>query len=114
MTGVYWASDCYATPVERGTAFVEQLDPGFWAEGFNSFQHWNSPWVSIVDRDTFASECRRIEELCPTTIATAHGPTIDGEHVARAFELLRSVPTSQAPPQPGQVVLDQIIAGMGS
>jgi flavorubredoxin len=111
-TGVYWASDCYATPVAEGTAFVADLDPGFWADGFNLFQHWNSPWASMLDTDAFAATCRRIEQLRPSAIATAHGPTMEASHVHRAFELLRAVPATPAPPQPGQPVLDQIIASM--
>jgi flavorubredoxin len=113
-TGVYWASDCYSTPVLEGTAFVDQLDPEFWAEGFSAFQHWNSPWVSLLDPDAFAGECRRIEQLRPSTIATAHGPTIEQSHISAAFEMLRAVPTSAAPPQPGQAVLDQIVAAMAA
>ena len=113
-TGVYWASDCYATPVPEGTAFVEALDPVAWAEGFHAFQHWNSPWVAMVEPDAFATACRRVEQLRPSTIATAHGPTIETSHVARAFELLRAVPTAPAPLQPGQPVLDEIVAAMTS
>lgn len=109
-TGVYWASDCYATPVERGTAFVDELDPEAWAAGFLTFQHWNSPWVSMLEADAFNGACRRIEQLRPSAIATAHGPTIEADHVQRAFELLRAVPTTPAPPQPGQPVLDGIAA----
>ena len=113
-TGVYWASDCYATPVERGTAFVADLDPAAWAGGFVTFQGWNSPWVSMLEPDAFAVQCRRIEALRPTAIATAHGPTIEASHVQQAFELLRSVPTAVIPPQPGQPVLDEIVAAIGA
>lgn len=113
-TGVYWASDCYAAPVERGTAFVEALDPDAWAEGFTAFQHWNSPWVSLLDERTFARECSRIEQLSPSAIATAHGPTIEASDLPRAFELLRAVPNRAAPPQPDQLVLDEIIAAMAT
>jgi flavorubredoxin len=112
-TGVYWASDCYATPVERGTAFVEDLDPAFWAEGFTAFQTWNSPWVSMVDPGLFATACRRVEELDPHVLATAHGPTVRGADVARALAMTRSLPSATAPPQPGQPVLDQIVASLG-
>lgn len=111
-TGVYWASDCYATPVQRGTAFVEELDPEVWAEGFTSYQHWNSPWVSLLDEQTFAVECARIEQLNPRVIATAHGPTIEASNLSRAFELLRALPSQPAPPQPDQLVLDEIVAAM--
>ena len=111
-TGVYWASDCYASPVARGEAFVEALDPEAWHQGFVAFQTWNSPWVSLVDGDRFAADCRRIEDLRPTAIASGHSPTIERSHVERAFEMLRSLPTVAAPPQPGQPVLDQIVAAL--
>lgn len=111
-TGVYWASDCYATPVERGTEFVADLDPEAWRNGFAAFQHWNSPWVSMVEADAFAATCRRIEQLRPSAIATAHGPTIEASHVQRAFEMLRDVPTTPAPPHPDQAVLDAMLGAM--
>lgn len=109
-TGVYWASDCYSTPVERGTAFVSELDAGFWAEGFVSFQTWNSPWVSMVDRRAFSAACRQIEQLGVTAIATGHGPTIGAESLATAFAMMHDLPVAEVPPQPGQAVLDELLA----
>ncbi len=111
-TGVYWASDCYATPVTRGTAFVADLDPEAWAGGFVAFQGWNSPWVSMVELDAFNVQCRRIEELRPTAIAGCHSPTIEASHVQRAFEMLRAMPTAAIPPQPGPAVLHEMIEAM--
>ena len=111
-TGVYWAADCYATPVPTATAFADELDRGQWTDGFNAFQHWNSPWVALTDPDRFADQCRRIEQLDPNTIAGAHGPAITRPDLPFAFELLRRVPTSSEPVQPGQPVLDQIVASM--
>lgn len=111
-TGVYWASDCYATSVQQGTAFVDALDQDAWAEGFTTFQLWNSPWVGLVEPAAFEVECRRIEQLRPSAIATAHGPTIEASHVQRAFELLRAVPGAKVPPQPDQLVLDEIVEAM--
>jgi flavorubredoxin len=113
-TGVYWASDCYATPVLAPTAFVDELDPDAWQTGFHTFQTWNSPWVSMVDERRFADACAAIERMAPTTIATCHGPTIGSSQIERASELLREVPTAAAPPQPNQFVLDQIVAGITS
>jgi flavorubredoxin len=111
-TGVYWASDCYSTPVERGTEFVADMDPEAWRAGFSAFQHWNSPWVTMVEPDAFATSCRGIEQLRPSAIATAHGPTIESSHVQRAFEMLREVPSTPAPPQPDQAVLDAMLGAM--
>ncbi|MCD9622387.1 MBL fold metallo-hydrolase [Rhabdothermincola salaria] len=111
-TGVYWASDAYATPVEAGTEFVDQLDPSAWADGFSTFQTWNSPWLSMVDPTHFDAACRRVEDLAPTTIATTHGPTVPPGRVEQAFTMMRSLAGTVAPPQPDQVVLDQIVAEM--
>lgn len=111
-TGVYWASDCYATPVERGTAFVSDLDPAFWREGFVTFQTWNSPWVSLVDRSAFSATCRAVEDLGVSAIATGHGPTITGASLTAAFSMMHRLPAADAPPQPGQPLLDEIVAAM--
>ena len=113
-TGVYWASDCYATPVPGPTAFVDELDPNEWAAGFHTFQAWNSPWVAMLDEYRFAEACAAIERMSPTTIATCHGPTIGASQIDRAFELLRAVPSVPAPPQPDQLALDQIVATITS
>ena len=111
-TGVYWASDCFATPVTAPTAFVDELDPELWSGGFQAFQAWNSPWVSMLDGGRYAEACDEVERLGITTIATCHGPTIGSSQVDRAFELLRRVPAESVPPQPDQFVLDEIVAQM--
>ncbi len=99
-------------PSHAGAEFVDDLDPQAWAAGFVAFQHWNSPWLSMLDPGKFAAECRKIEALQPRAIAGAHAPTIEATHVAQAFDMMRNLQSSPAPPQPGQVVLDDIIASM--
>ena len=113
-TGVYWAADCYATAVERGTAYVSDLDPDFWAEGFRTFQVWNSPWVTMVERAAYTAACRRMETMGITTIATAHGPTIGVASVDQAHALMHDLPDWTAAPQPGQPDLDELVAAMTS
>jgi hypothetical protein len=111
-TGVYWAADAFATPLPRPMGWIDELledDELAWDEGFNLFQQWNSPWSTLVDRDRFGAEVHRLERLGISTIASCHGPAVSARHVDRAFELMRGVPDGQAPPQPGQPVLDEII-----
>lgn len=112
VSGVYWASDCYASPVTKSTAFASDLELDEWAEGFATFNLWNSPWVSLVDRARFEQECRRIEQLYPTAIASCHGPTIGAPQLQQAFEMLQVLPDVSTPPQPDQATLDLIIAAM--
>ena len=111
-TGVYWASDCFAAAVPKGTSFVEELDRDVWSNGFTAFNVMNSPWVSLVDRDRWAVECRRLSDLPVAAIASTHGPTIEASDLSWAFELLRQMPDAVAPPQPDQAVLDGIVAAM--
>jgi flavorubredoxin len=109
-TGAYWASDAFATPVAAPARCVSELDPEQWTEGFMAFQQWNSPWIQLVDEARFLREVSALERLDVRTIATCHGPTIPMTHVARAFELMARVPSVDSIPQPGQPVLDQIVA----
>ena len=44
------------------------------------------------------------------TWVNTHGPIYTGEHVDRAIGLLRQVPHGPAVPQPGQDVLDALVA----
>ena len=97
---------------EAPDCVVDELDPGFWAEGFAMFQHYNSPWVSLVDLDDLVAEVDRLARLGVGTIASCHSPVITEAYVDKAFQLLREVPGATAPPQPGQPVLDQIISSL--
>lgn len=113
-TGVYWASDCYATPVQTGSEWVTDVDADFWSEGFTMFQTWNSPWVSIVDETAFGRKAGAVEELGVTTIAGTHTPTIPESHVPEAFEMLRRMPSTPPPPMPDQAVLDEMLDAMAA
>lgn len=112
-TGVYWASDCFATPVSSATADVAELDTEQWREGFMQFQQWTSPWNADLD---LARYHRRVDQLAShdiRTIATCHGPTIHQSHLDAAFDLLRKVPEHPELPQPGMPVLEQMLAQLG-
>lgn len=111
-TGVYWASDCFATPVTAATEYVDELDPEEWAQGFAVFQKWNSPWVDLLDAARYGDEVERLRALGMSTIATCHGPTIGAASVDRAFELMHGLQGELAPPQPGQPVLEEIVAAL--
>jgi flavorubredoxin len=111
-TGVYWASDCFATPVARGTGNVEQLAAEEWREGFMMFQLLNSPWVTMIDDAKFQRAVDDLAGIGITAIASAHGPAITGANVGRAMSMLRELPGAQVPPTPGQAVLDEIVASI--
>jgi len=110
QTGVYWASDCFATGVPHGMTDVEELDRDMWLGGFGAMAHALSPWVSDTDRGRFNANVDRLTALDITTIASCHSPAVSGANVGVAIEALRGVPDAPAPQLPDQNLLDSMIA----
>lgn len=111
-TGVYWASDSFASPMLHPIRDVSELDEGFWIDGMAMFNTYVSPWLALVDEARFQATVDRIEALSPTVITGCHSAVIGPSHVAQAIETARRTPTTVVPPQPDQQVLDQILSSM--
>ena len=107
-TGVYWASDGFATPMLSPVRDVHEIDVHFWSHGINTFDRYISPWLDLVDDARFQLVVDRVEALAPTVIAGCHTPAITGRSVATALAATRRSPTAQVDPQPDQAVLEQI------
>ncbi len=107
-TGVYWASDSFATPMLTPVADVSELDPEFWEQGIWTFDNYVSPWLALVDDARFQRTVDRVEQLGASTILGCHTPAIGSAHVARAIAMSRRSPVAAFDPQPDQTVLDEI------
>ncbi len=120
-TGVYWAVDCFATPVPGGEGAgplpgdVSLLDDEFWTQGMTMFAfNALAPWLRLVDPDRFGAEIARLSELPMSTIISAHSPVITGTKIADALQKMRALPRGECPPAPDQSVLDLILAATQS
>jgi flavorubredoxin len=111
-TGVYWASDAFATPLLAPQTHLDGIDPDFWAGGFATFGQYISPWSLLADDAKFAQTVRRIEQLDITAIAGCHTPTIGPDHVGAALELMHTFRSMPIMPEPDQAVLEQILEAM--
>ncbi len=111
-TGAYWAADGFAAPVPEPTYDAAELPLEQWIEGFNVFQQWNSPWVTELDRERWQRKVDAFAALDVQVIATCHGPAVQGDRIAAGLAALRRLPDLPVAPQPGQVVLDQIVRGL--
>jgi len=109
-TGVYWASDCFATTVPHGVADVAELDRDEWIDATIANAHGLSPWVRQVEGREFHRAVDDLARLDLTAIASCHSPTITGSNLAVAREALHAAPTAELAPVPGQELLDMIIA----
>jgi len=112
-SGVYWGVDSFATPMmNEPVSNVSELDPEFWAQGMTMFMHnVLCPWISIVDEKKFGATCDRVQNLGAKTIATAHSPVINEDMADQAWAILRSIPSTPAPPCPDHNVLQAILSG---
>jgi hypothetical protein len=110
-TGVYWASDCFATSVPHALADVSELPEDEWVQACIGHAQLLSPWLGMVDVTAFHAEVERFSRLGITTIASCHSPTITGDRVRRAVDMLHALPSAPRMASPGQELLDEIIAG---
>jgi flavorubredoxin len=109
-TGVYWASDSFATPMPHPMPTVAELDPEFWAGGMTMFNNYISPWLDLVDDARFQRTIDRVEALQPTTMVGCHTPVISATRVAKALEITRRSVGATYDPQPDQATLELIQA----
>ncbi|HWH34697.1 MAG TPA: MBL fold metallo-hydrolase [Acidimicrobiales bacterium] len=111
-SGVYWASDSFSTPVTHEVSDIDELDPGFWREGFLQMQRVLSPWHQWLDAERYGRHLRQVGALEAAVVATAHGPALRGAQIASAFSLLSELPHLPVAPLPGQADLDAAVAAM--
>ena len=113
-TGVYWASDCFATPVTHEVRDIAELDPAFLREGFLHFQRMVSPWHRWLDPVRFGRHLDLLRGLRASVAVGAHGPAFRGRQVETAFNLLEELPHLPAAVQPGQVDLEAMLSAIAA
>jgi flavorubredoxin len=118
-TGVYWAVDCFATPIPGDATVstfatdVGDLDPDFWWHGTTMFVlNALSPWVKLVDRDKFAATVARVRDLQPQTIVAAHSPVITSPSIERALSQTSNLVDVELPPIPDDSALQHLLAAI--
>jgi flavorubredoxin len=111
-TGVYWASDSMGTPVPHEVRDIDELDAGFWRDGFLTMQRILSPWHRWLDPARFGAHLDGLRKMGVSTVTSAHGPTLRGAQVHSAFNLLGELPHLPAAPLPGQADLEAMLASM--
>jgi flavorubredoxin len=113
VTGVYWSSDSFATPLSTPIRDVADLDVQHWSGGMATFDNYISPWLALVDDASFQKTVDRVAALDPSVMAGCHTPAISGAKVHEAIAQTRRSPTTAFEPEPDQAVLDQILAQIG-
>lgn len=117
---VYWAADCFATPVPGGAGAspleeLRDIDRSEWWNGLlMSGLHVLSPWLSIVDPSRYANSVKRLRQFDIGTVASGHSPTIRGGQIDEAVDMITRLAGVQPPPSPDQTVLELLLTAMES
>jgi hypothetical protein len=74
------------------------------------FNQWNTPWLAWLDRGRFEQHLATSASLDAAVVASAHGPVLRGERIARAFADTAALAAEPVPPTPDQTVLDMLLA----
>ena len=109
-TGVYWAADCFGSHLTHPVTSAADLDPTFWRESLVDQGRVAVAWHALLDPHKFDAHVARSADLHPSVVASSHGPVLEGPYVDEAYRLTRHM--AELPPieQPGQPVLDLLIA----
>lgn len=108
-TGVYWGSDCFASPVEKAVENAGDLAREFWRQGLWQFHSLVSPWHHLLDNAKFQREVDKIQRLDLKVAVGGHGPMVTGKDIDTAFDVIRELPNSPVAPVPTQTDLDAMI-----
>jgi flavorubredoxin len=113
-TGVYWGADSFASKLTHPVTNVAELDHDFWAESFLYEGRSAVGWHALLDPDKFDAQVAQTAYLSPSVVASAHGPVLTGEYVGEAFDMTRQLVRMAPVEQPGQPLLELMIAAVAA
>jgi hypothetical protein len=113
-TGVYWAADAFASQLTHPVTSAAELDHEFWVESFLHDGRLAVGWHSLLDPAKFDAHVALSADLSPAVVASAHGPVLAGEFVGEAFDLTRQLARMETVDQPGEMVLEMMIAAIAA
>lgn len=111
-TGVYWAGDCFATPLPYPVENVAVVPEAAWREGFTLGNQLSHPWYALMDEAKYARYVDYVQSLPIRAIAAGHTPVVTGERIAQGFDLLRQLPRLPLPHLPNQQEFEALLAGL--
>jgi flavorubredoxin len=110
-TEAFFSADCFGAVIPSPVRNADDLTQGDLAQGMTSWESADSPWVHMVNPSEFNQTLRRIRQMAPKIILSAHLAPARGK-TQQFLELLAAVPTSTPFVTPNQTALEQILAKM--
>jgi flavorubredoxin len=109
-SGMLWGVDSFGSAFPGPVYEADDIAADVYDPSFVMLNLLNTPWLEWVDGDRFGAHLQSTESLPIELVASAHGPVHRGDRITDAFRRTREL-VGQAPePQPGQDILDLVLA----
>ena len=106
-TGVFWSVDTFALPVTEPCEDCADIADDAFTEGQLLGSRLVAAWHPWLDEQKFCSYVDEVAAMPIEVVASCHAPAMRGERIARGFELLRRLPTTE----PWQAFTQQDLEG---
>ena len=111
-SGVLFSADCFGAIIPAPAQLVDQIPAEDLTQGMTQWASGDNPWVHMVETVMFNQTLKRIHQLAPEMILSAHLPPAKGR-TDQLLRLLASVPSAPPFVAPDQAVLEKMLSQMG-
>ncbi|MGW8181647.1 MAG: MBL fold metallo-hydrolase, partial [bacterium] len=105
----FFSADCFGAILPSRARTVEDIPEENLTQGVVSWAGVDSPWVHTVEPSAYSASLKRISEMAPKMILSAHLPLARGK-TSELLEMLARVPAMPPFVAPDQSALEQILA----
>ncbi|MGY1601635.1 MBL fold metallo-hydrolase [Geodermatophilus sp. SYSU D00815] len=111
-TGALFSVDAFGAILPEPTQHASDVPPEALAGGMLGWATSDSPWAHLVDRARFGEVLRRVHDLQPTRILSAHLPAAGGTSLDEFLAILARVPDAEPDVPPDHEQFTQMIEAM--
>lgn len=110
-SGAFFSADCFGALMSEPVEDAAEIEPESLRQGMITWATVDAPWLHIIDQARFAQTLKRIGDLTPKAILSAHLPAVHGPGNALLGHLA-AVPAAGPFVGPDQPALEAMLAGM--
>jgi glyoxylase-like metal-dependent hydrolase (beta-lactamase superfamily II) len=113
-TGALFSVDAFGAIIPEATQHASDVPPEALAGGMLGWATSDSPWAHLVDRERFGEVLRRVRDLQPSRIFSAHLPAASGTSLEEFLAVLERVPDAEPDVPPDAEEFGQMIEAMNA
>jgi flavorubredoxin len=113
-TNLLWAVDAFGSHTQGEIYEAGDIDADLYEHSFTTANSWNTPWLEWVDVQRYTAHVQSCRDLPLDLVASCHGAVHRGQQIDDAFGRAIALAAQPVPPEPGQDMLELVLAAMVS